>query len=258
MTLPYIFANATTVTTPQLDANFAALGALTAIPCTVTGTNALTLTPLANTPTITAYADYLPLTGIAAATNTGATTAAATGLGSLNVYKDTSSGPAALTGSEIVSGNAFTLIYDSALNSGAGGFHLQTGPVTGLGVFLPLTGGTLSGGLSGTTATFSGAASVSTLTVKTGAAVTRQLSASASLTWSVVAAGASQDQTLAVSGCSIGDIVTVGLPTSVAAGILIDGRVSATGVVSVRATNGTSGTLTPTGGTYRVGVQGFT
>lgn len=258
MPLPFIFANATTVTTPQLDANNAALGALTAIPCTVTGTNALTLTGLVNTPTISAYANYQPFSGVAVATNTSNVVARSGSLPSLSVYKDLTSGPTPLVGGEIVVGNLITLIYDTSLNSGSGGFHLQTGPASTAGTFLPLTGGSLTGGLTGTTAGFSGQVNGATIRVGTGTPITRQLSTTASLTWSVVAAGASQDQTIAALGASIGDIVTVGLPASVAAGILYDGRISATGVASLRATNATSGTLTPTGGSFRIGIQGFT
>ena len=258
MPLPFIFANASTVTTPQLDANYAALGALTTIPCTVTGTNALTLTGLVNTPTVAAYTNYMAFSAVAVATNTSTTIARLGSLAALNVYKDSTTGPVSLSGGEIVVGNLITLIYDAALNSGAGGLHLQTGPASTAGTFLPLAGGSLTGGLTGTTAAFSGQVSGATIKVGAGTPVTRQLSTTASLTWSVVAAGASQDQTIAALGASIGDIVTVGLPASIAAGILYDARISATGVASVRATNATSGSLTPTGGSFRIGIQGFT
>ena len=128
MPLPNIFATAP-ATPPlnlaALDANFNAVGACTIVPCTVSGTNSLTLTPLANTPTA-AYANYSGWGGIAANSNSGATTAAIGTLARLNVYKDTGAGPAALSGSEIIAGNYFALFYDSTLNSGAGGFHLIT------------------------------------------------------------------------------------------------------------------------------------
>jgi hypothetical protein len=57
MALPTAFSNNTAPTGPELDGNFAAVGALTVIPCTVAGTNTLVLTPNANTPTINAYAN---------------------------------------------------------------------------------------------------------------------------------------------------------------------------------------------------------
>ena len=43
MSLPTTFAALTTATGQQLDNNFSALGALTPIPCSVSGTNAITI-----------------------------------------------------------------------------------------------------------------------------------------------------------------------------------------------------------------------
>lgn len=125
MPLPYIFAGLTTPLMSDLDSNFAALGALTPIPCLVSGTNALTFTPNGNTPTIPAYVNFQAFLGSSVATNTGAVTATITGLAALNVYKDTSSGPTALASGDIHVNNIVLLIYDSSLNSGAGGFHLM-------------------------------------------------------------------------------------------------------------------------------------
>ena len=125
MSLPYTFANLTTAQLSYLDANFAAVGALTPIPCGTAGTNALALTPLANSPTVTQYANYGAFSGVVAVTNTGAVTAQVSSLPVLSVYKDTAAGPTALTGGELVAGNAFYLVYDAALNSNAGGFHLS-------------------------------------------------------------------------------------------------------------------------------------
>ncbi len=130
MPLPFTFAGLSSAQMSDLDANFSALGALTAIPCTVSGTNTLVLTPLGDTPTIAAYTDYQAFSGIAAATNSGAATAQVGGLAALPVYKDTSSGPVALAGGESVIGNAIILSYDSALNTGSGGFHLVGGVMT--------------------------------------------------------------------------------------------------------------------------------
>ena len=131
MPLPVTFAALTSAVMADLDENFSALGALTPIPCTVAGTNSLTFTPATNTPTIAAYQNYMPFSGIAANSNTGATTAAIGGLAALSIYKDTASGPAVLAGGEIVAGNVIYLLYDSALASGVGGFHLSNVPVSG-------------------------------------------------------------------------------------------------------------------------------
>src|SRR5579884_3609765 len=163
MTYPVVFAGLTSATGANLDQDFNAAGLLGTIPCTVSGTNALTLTPYTS-PTIgtppVALQAQLRFSGIAAATNTGAVTANCAATGSLNVYKDTASGPAALTGGEIVAGNYIVLAYDAALNAGAGGYHLQTtansaGTVTSVATGTGLTGGpiTTSGTISLASAT---------------------------------------------------------------------------------------------------------
>lgn len=129
-----------------LDTDFAEIGACATIPCTISGTNSLVLTPIGNTPE-PAYDDYQLYSGVAANANTGAVTANIGGLGTLSVYKDTESGPAALTGGEIQVGNYVVLAYDAALAAGAGGFHLQTAPSSAAGTITGVTAGTgLSGG----------------------------------------------------------------------------------------------------------------
>lgn len=262
MGLPNIpYAGQTSPQMVELDQTFAAVGALTVIPAMIVGTNAITVSPLANTPAIPAYADYNLFGGIAGGTNTGATTANVNALGSLQVYKDGPTGPVALVGGEIVGGNYIVLAYDGTLNSGAGGFHLQAS--INVGVFSSIT---VSGSVSvGTSLTVAGSASivgietVGSLVVGVGhTPVTRVVSATGSLTWSVVAAGAAQDQTIAVSGAAVNDVVMLGPPSVVSAGIAYEARVSAAGVVSVRASNTTSVTVVPAAGTFRAAVMGFT
>jgi hypothetical protein len=124
MALPFTFAAQTAPQMSELDDNFAALGAMTAIPCSATGTNALVLTPNADTPIVSAYTDYMPFSCVVAAPNTGAATAAVGALAALPVYADTIAGPVALVGGEIVAGNLLILTYDSALAGGGGGFHI--------------------------------------------------------------------------------------------------------------------------------------
>lgn len=141
MALSYTFGGLTQWQAAWLDTNYAEVGACATIPCTITGTNALTLTPIGNTP-VAAYANYQRYSGVAAAANTGAGTANVGTLGFVSVYKDTGAGPAPLVGAEIQTGNYLTLAYDSALNGGAGGFHLQTTPISS-------SSGAASGDLSG-------------------------------------------------------------------------------------------------------------
>lgn len=151
MPLPIIFGPLPgPVPLSDLDQDFAALGALAAIPCTISGTNALTFTVAANTPTVASYTNYQPFSGIAVASNTTAVTATIGALGALPVFKDTNVGPIALSGGEISQNNLVTLVYDSALNTGGGGFHLAvrgaTPVVAGAGLFINsgTAGGTIT------------------------------------------------------------------------------------------------------------------
>ena len=124
MTVFTLFASLTAATGAELDANFSALSACVTVPCTLSGTNAVTLTPPTSLPTITAYANYLTFVAVATAYNTGPQTAQIGTLASISVYKDTAAGPALLTGYEIAPNNLVFYTYDSTLNSGAGGWHL--------------------------------------------------------------------------------------------------------------------------------------
>jgi hypothetical protein len=216
MALPFAFTGNVTPTGEQLDADLAALGALTPIPCVVAGSNNITLTPEPNTP-VPAYAPFSQYSGIAAATNTTAVNAQVGTLASLAVYKDTFAGPVALTGGEIVLNTKVLLMYDPALNSGAGGFHLispavpyarthNTTASIALAALLPQTG---------------------TLT------------------------------TVLLGGTSVGDIVDIGFPASVSVGMSWLGFVNNAGTVTLNAFNMTAGTVTPNAGTYTIGTRGF-
>lgn len=122
MSLPNVFANVTELDTPALDANFNALGALTVIPCLAVGTNAITLTPLANTPTIAAYSNNAPIFGFQAAATTSTTpvTAQVGTLPALQIYK--ANGAVAIGANDFLIGNTYYIAYNAALNSNAGGF----------------------------------------------------------------------------------------------------------------------------------------
>jgi hypothetical protein len=157
MPLTYVFGPLTAAQMPWLDTDFNEVGLLGTLPCSCSGTNALTLTPLSAVPQPALILQaQVRVSTTAVATNTTGVTANVSGLGALTVYKDTSSGPAVLTGSEIVTGNLFTLTYDAALNSGAGGWHLGTTPAASLGTVTSVATGTgLTGGPITTTGTIS-------------------------------------------------------------------------------------------------------
>jgi hypothetical protein len=138
MPLPNNFYTVSNTFLTDIDQNFAALGALTPIPSTLTGSpsqNFLFLNPSRFSPLITnPLQNYQQFTFIATQTNTGPVVAQVASVqfpSTINptipaypVYKDTASGPVPLTGGEIIAGMPVTLMFDQALNGGAGGFHL--------------------------------------------------------------------------------------------------------------------------------------
>jgi hypothetical protein len=217
MALPSTFTGNVTPTGEELDANFNALGALTPIPCSVSGTNAITLTPEANTPTVSAYANYAQFTGVAAGTNTTTVTAQVGAIPALTVYKDTIAGPVALSGSEIVQNTKLILMYDSTLNSGAGGFHLISPP----------------------------------------SATTRNHTTTASIGLASLAPQTGESTTILLGGTSVGDIVNIGFPSLVSIGLTWNGYVNNAGTVTLNAFNMTSGSVTPNAGIYRINVTGY-
>lgn len=219
MALPTQFTGNTSPTGEQLDADLAALGALTPIPCSVSGTNDLTLTALANVPTIPAYSNYMQFTGVVAITNTAAMTANVASLGQLNIYKDTYLGPVALTGGEAVAGTKLILMYDKALNGGAGGFHL----------------------------------------ISPAWPQTRTRTTISSLALAALLPQSGTTATITMGGTSIGDIVSIGFPSTSSIGLVWNGFVPNAGSVVLQVFNTFSAaTVTPVPGNYTVLTQGFT
>lgn len=212
-----LFAGVSSATGQQLDDNLTAASNQAPIPCSISGTNTITLTQKANTYTVTAYGNNMQLSGVASGTNSGAVTAQLGSLGALGVFKDSTAGPIALAGGEIVSGNAFTLLYDSALASGAGGFHL-----------------------------FSSTANPSS-------SISRYLSSTVSVSFSLMSANAAQEVLVSVSGIRPNDAVILG-PPSLTAGQPVSyfGYVTATGSVLLRAVNAGAATITPSSGIFRI------
>lgn len=78
------------------------------------------------------------------------------------------------------------------------------------------------------------------------------LSAAANLDFPSIAANAKADMTIAVPGAAIGDAVFLGLPATPAAGLVFNGFVSAADIVTVRASNTSSGAVDAAIAAYRV------
>jgi hypothetical protein len=96
-------------------------------PCNASGTNVISLTPLASSPLITGYVDYEVYTFVAANGSTGSVTMTVvpdTGtLATLKAFK--TSGASQAGNADIVAGSLYFAIYNDALDSGAGGFVIK-------------------------------------------------------------------------------------------------------------------------------------
>ena len=285
MALPNTFAAVTSATGAQLDANFNADGKLGVIPCAVSGQNIITMTPTAGiSPTVSVLANYLRFSGVVVTTNNAAVTIAIGALAALNAYKDGPAGPVALSGGELIAGCAFTAIYNSALASGAGGFHIYTstafagGTISGSLANVVLSGGTLvvTGGSLGATLTSAlltgnsltinalnlnaSLASIQQMrvgTLATLATMTRMVTAQATVAFSVTSANAVQDQTFALPNAQIGDVVALGLFTTVPSGAGFTGFMLAAGTVNLRLVNPAVATLGAATVTLRATAMGF-
>ena len=230
-----------------LDNNFATVSAAAPISCSIAGTNTLALTQsaagLVPTVAIAAYTQGMLFVGVAASTNTGAVTAAVGSLSALNVYKDTPSGPALLTGGEIIAANAISLLYDSALNSGAGGFHLTSSTA--------LTG-----------------VAIAPASVRVGgnSTLTNLLSGTVSITFSATPGWSSNDVAFSVTAAlasslpAVGDFMLVNPPSLGLAGVDFRGYVTGVGSISsvasaatinIRLLNAASASLASNSGIYR-------
>ena len=121
MSYPTIFANLAAGNQPAslFDTMFNIVGQQGNIPCTATGTNAITLTPRTNYYVPAAYTDGQLVTFKAVVSSSGAMTMQLGGLGLVNLYN--AAGTQANTG-DVVSGTNYMCAYFASLNSGAGGF----------------------------------------------------------------------------------------------------------------------------------------
>lgn len=85
-----------------------------------------------------------------------------------------------------------------------------------------------------------------------GSPVARTLAAVATLDFPSINAVSTQTLTITVPGASVNDVVVLGLPATVNAGVVFDARVSAADTVTVRALNITAGAIDPASAQYEV------
>lgn len=134
MALPVTFGPLTSASTGQLDQNYAAVGALTTLQCTATGTNSIVLTPVANQPAVNGYGLPNPIKfGFAApATTSGSVTLEIGALGFLPVYLPSGS---QATSNTLTSNQYYEVTYTTSTtyNSGNGAWVLSSyQPATGV------------------------------------------------------------------------------------------------------------------------------
>src|ERR1700687_4699327 len=137
------YAAQTAPTMGELDQTFADVAALGIIPSTAAGTNAITLTPTANTPTVSAYANYQAFSFVAAATATGAVTIQVGSLAALNVYLP--DGVVQASANNLFITATYVVVFNSALNGAGGGVSLGGQPYFE-GTWTPALGGSSSNG----------------------------------------------------------------------------------------------------------------
>lgn len=129
MTYPIVFGNLAAGNQPasDFDTMFNIMGQQGNIPCTASGTNAITLSSNANYYVPAAYTDGQLASFKAINTSTSSVTAQLGGLALVNVY--TVTGTQASTG-DIVSGTNYVVQYWTNLNSGSGGFQIVNAQTT--------------------------------------------------------------------------------------------------------------------------------
>lgn len=225
------------------------LGAASATSASWAGTS----TGSANALTVTApnynAANGQSISFIAGLTNTGSATLTANGGANVNIYKDTSSGPALLTGGEIFVGNAYTVTLDTALN----GLHLAAYPLSGVagnwavGGNLTVAGSTTINGPTSLGNNFSvaGASTMAGVNVTT-------LSASGAIVGATtlgITGAATFGSTISVSGTATLNALAVNNNGTIA------GTLGVTGNETVGGTLGVTGTSTL--GVVNAGVTGL-
>ena len=127
MALPVTFATLPAGNQPLslFDTQFAAVGAIGVIPCAAAGQNSIALTPNANTPTISGYTDLAPsFSYVAAQTSNGSVTINVAGVGARTAYKW--NGQQVMGSGDSVVGSVYKATFLTALNSGAGGFVVDS------------------------------------------------------------------------------------------------------------------------------------
>jgi len=91
----------------------------------------------------------------------------------------------------------------------------------------------------------------------TGNGAFRVLSTTASIAFGSIAGNSSNSVSVVVTGCSINDIVLLGLPSAISAGLSFIGHVTTANGLEVDAVNATNSTINQSAQTFRVTVLDY-
>jgi hypothetical protein len=136
MTWPVIFGTLLGGDQPLslFDGMFNQTAAMIQIPCSASGNNAVSLTPLINCPALTSYSELGGYRFRANGDSSAAVTAQFNGLGFLPVYH--ADGVTQANIGDLVNGQEYVLIYSATLSGGFPGFFLEQPAVGGGGAAL--------------------------------------------------------------------------------------------------------------------------
>lgn len=107
-----------------LDTQFTNVASGMTLPCTATGTNAISLVPTSSFPALTSYNELGGYRFVAINNSTAPVTASFNGLTFLNVYH--ADGVTQASVGDILAGSQYILTFHQPLNGGLGGFYLES------------------------------------------------------------------------------------------------------------------------------------
>src|SRR6516225_9627677 len=129
MAWPTIFAQLSGGNQPLaiFDAMFQQVAQMIAVPCVASGTNSITVSPITNAPTINPYTEFCAVRFKAAATATGAISLQFLTLANLPVYLG--DGVTQAGANATVINQEYVAVFSQSLNSGSGGWFLESATV---------------------------------------------------------------------------------------------------------------------------------
>lgn len=200
--------------------------------------------------------NQLPFTSTTSTTVTGGQMLAVSGTGTVGPAAAGSLAVIGVAGHDAATGARVTvhplagLVHEFIAGTGGitAGQSVKVGATAN--AVLPVSSGADNGQVGIALTTASAAAAVSVLGSAAGGGGGAALFASAALNFAEVAAAGQQELTITVTGAAVGDGVVLAPPAAPEAGLVFNGRVSATNTVTVRASNITASPIDPASATW--------